>query len=491
MIPLTIVGFKLYHTVNYNRVMAVINKLIDETINEVLRKVTWPKTYVNKDTQKVYRPHNEEERRWVYEDTPTYVYISGGEGSGKTTALVIKTLERLRRGMSGMMVSPNLPHFRRSLFPEFMRWLPQSVVIEEHRRYFHPAWEPYRSFDLVVHNELGGFSKLTCVGGDNPIMLEGPNLNFAALDEIRGMPNDEILKVLTGRIRVPGPNGEPPQLFCASTPKMHWMFDYFGPLRPNDPYEEFKRNSYVIRLSTRDNIEAGNIDSSYTLRGASLTEAQKRVRLDGEWGEEDNPEAFLEDMVQWDSLVLPNLPPLRTKTDPKANYSDKIVLGVDGAVTRDYFAIVAVTRSPFNKDMLAVRHVKVWAPNKNKIDFSEVEKWIVNFCKQYNVVTLVYDVYQLHDMMQRLSNNRVVWCQEFGQTKSRTLADQGLYDMILRREIFHNGDLILREHIQNADVKLDPDLHKRRLVKRAQSLKIDAAVALSMASFEAKRLNLA
>lgn len=469
--------------------MPAITKLVEEAVNEALKTVEWPKQYINRDSKRPYKPHNEEEQKWVYEDRPLYLLVKGGEGSGKTVALSIKVLERLRRGMSGIMVSPNLPHFRRSLFPEFMRWLPRSVVHEDHQRYFHPVWEPYRSFDLVVHNEVGGFSRLTCVGGDNPLMLEGPNLNFAALDEIRGMPNDEILKVLTGRIRIPGPNGEPPQLFCSSTPSMHWMFEYFGPIEENDPYQEFKENSYVITLNTLDNIAAGNVDESYALRGASLTEAQKRVRVGGEWGEENNPEAFLEDIIQWDVLKT-DIPPLRLKRDPAATWSDKVVLGVDAAVTRDYFAVVGVSRAPFNREMLAVRQVKVWEPGKGKIDFDIVEKWIRQFCMRYNVATIVYDVYQLHDMMQRLMRERVAWCQEFGQTKSRSLADQSLYDMILRHEIFHDGNEILRNHIRNADAKMDVELHKRRIAKRAASLKIDAAVALSMAGFEALRLNL-
>jgi phage terminase large subunit-like protein len=54
--------------------------------------------------------------------------------------------------------------------------------------------------------------------------------------------------------------------------------------------------------------------------------------------------------------------------------------------------------------------------------------------------------------------------------------------------LLHNGDPTLREHIANANRKDDGD--KLRIVKRADHLKIDAAVAAAMACSEARRLNI-
>jgi phage terminase large subunit-like protein len=42
----------------------------------------------------------------------------------------------------------------------------------------------------------------------------------------------------------------------------------------------------------------------------------------------------------------------------------------------------------------------------------------------------------------------------------------------------------------NADAKIDDTGHKLRIVKRQSHLKIDAAVALSMAAYRALELNL-
>ena len=48
----------------------------------------------------------------------------------------------------------------------------------------------------------------------------------------------------------------------------------------------------------------------------------------------------------------------------------------------------------------------------------------------------------------------------------------------------------LRSHIDNADSKFDGEFHKRRIVKRIATRKVDAAVALSQAHYECLRLNL-
>src|ERR1051326_5404988 len=66
----------------------------------------WPDEYVNCDTGKSYEPHHEDERKFVYEDGPSNALARGGEGSGKSVAGIIKDLNRLRRGCTGIMVSP-------------------------------------------------------------------------------------------------------------------------------------------------------------------------------------------------------------------------------------------------------------------------------------------------------------------------------------------------------------------------------------------------
>ena len=70
------------------------------------------------------------------------------------------------------------------------------------------------------------------------------------------------------------------------------------------------------------------------------------------------------------------------------------------------------------------------------------------------------------------------------------MADSQLRDLIRDRRFWHRGEPDLLEHMQNANAKIDDQDSKIRIVKRADRLKIDLAVAASMGSHELLRLNL-
>jgi phage terminase large subunit-like protein len=62
----------------------------------------------------------------------------------------------------------------------------------------------------------------------------------------------------------------------------------------------------------------------------------------------------------------------------------------------------------------------------------------------------------------------------------RTEADTMLYKAFLSGQLLHGDSPVLREALDNANLERK-DEHRLRLVKRRGELKIDAAVALSMA----------
>lgn len=110
--------------------------------------------------------------------------------------------------------------------------------------------------------------------------------------------------------------------------------------------------------------------------------------------------------------------------------------------------------------------------------------------QEYNIVQVAYDPKQLEDMAGRLGKEGLAWFRSFNQATERLVADSQLRTMIRERRIVHSGEPTLRDHIQNANAKIDEEQHKIRIVKRAEQLKIDLAVALSMGSKECMRLNL-
>lgn len=172
------------------------------------------------------------------------------------------------------------------------------------------------------------------------------------------------------------------------------------------------------------------------------------------------------------------------KTDELCPPEAPVVVGIDAGVTNDCFAVVGVSRVG---DYVYVRFCQIWRPaHGTALDFSLPDKFLREKAAEFNIIQFAYDPYQLHDMATRMRNDGVGWWREFSQSQERLLADKALYDNIRDRRIRHNGNVDLREHIANANSKTEGD--KLRIVKRAEHLKIDACVALSMAHAEARRL---
>lgn len=154
-------------------------------------------------------------------------------------------------------------------------------------------------------------------------------------------------------------------------------------------------------------------------------------------------------------------------------------------------------RHPLFPDQVLTIYIQRWVPPiGGKIDFQGTEekpgpeRVIRRLIREYNVVQASYDAHELHDMMTRLAREEVCWFRPFDQGEKRLLADSQMRGLIRDRRFWHRGERELREHVQNADAKIDKEESKLRIVKREDSLKIDVLVAASMGSFETLRLNL-
>jgi len=262
----------------------------------------------------------------------------------------------------------------------------------------------------------------------------------------------------------------------------------YGPLLKNedgeieDPFEDFKNDTHVIRLRTQDN-EVNTVKGFAAMRGQSLTEQEKRILLEGEWEDPVDSARFLESMILWEHCFDPELQPFG-RHRPQ-------IMALDAGVSGDSFGMVSLGRHPADKKRTAVAHHKVWYPPKGgTIDFEEVENYIADYCKENAVIEICYDPYQLHYMQERLTKRRVAYCFDFNQGDMRLEADKMLFDTILSRTISHRNEHDLRVHVDNANRKLGPDDKRLRLVKRAKHLKIDLAVCLSMANYRCLSLNL-
>lgn len=457
--------------------------------------------YINRETGKRYQPHNVDEADFVYSDTPRRWLLKGGEGSGKSVAGIIKTLERLRRGCSGIMGSPNLVHFKKSLWPEFQRWCPINALHPKHRYRLEPEWEPTQPFRIVFKND----ATLLCGGFDSPGSWEGPNVNFAHFDEARHQPSSKMAKVLDGRCRIDGPNGDPPQWWITSTPRkerlstspesdeFHWLFQMFGPwvfTDKEDPFASFKLKSRVVTLKLEDNRD--NLSEGYSGdRSDSLSQSEEDILLNAEWADEENLQRFLPSILLWDACQE-NLPPLG-KREP-------LIIALDAATgrnssTSDCFTIDGITPHPKDKGRYALRISETWqAKAGSQIDFVGTdlhpgpETRLRQTIRDYNVLCVCFDPHQLISTAQRLEMEEGVWFDKFGQVSERLKSDRCLLDSIIRKEIAHNGDPVVRSHIDNADRKVDDFGSKFRIVKGRG--RVDHAVCVSMALWQIKDLAL-
>lgn len=172
---------------------------------------------------------------------------------------------------------------------------------------------------------------------------------------------------------------------------------------------------------------------------------------------------------------------------------------LDAAVSGDSFGVWMGCRhpDPLLHDQVLIRYARRWMPPPNgTIDFQGTEerpgpeRELRRLIKEYNIVEVGYDPFQLHDMATRLGREHLAWFRPFGQVGERLEADSDLRKLIFNRRIWHHGEPDLAEHIRNADAQEDKEDHKLRIVKRAEKMKIDLAVCTSMGCAELLRLNL-
>lgn len=212
----------------------------------------------------------------------------------------------------------------------------------------------------------------------------------------------------------------------------------------------------------------------YAQEAATLTPSEFARVHRNEWGTSTAP--FVP--IEWWDACRGDVPPISPY--------ESMVVAIDAAVTSDCFALVGVSR---REDLCYVRYVQVWYPPKGgRIDFAEPEAELRRLAAQYPVVEFTYDPMQMEDMAMRLRRDGVGHFRPFSQAGERLVADKALFDNIRDRRIMHSGEPDLREHILNSNQKAENE--KLRIVKRSEGGKIDAAVCLSMASSEAKRLNI-
>ena len=181
--------------------------------------------------------------------TTKFLYLSGGYGSGKTYALVMKAFQLmdLNQGVPGALLAPTTKMFRRDVLPTFRDIAADNGV---QFRWNSSAGELYfpdtDSTVYIYHGEDDGDS------------IAGSNVGWALVNEA-SLCSWMAVKALWARVRLK--RCIYPQIFMSGTPaEFNWVYQFF--------IEEQKRDRRIVYSSSRSNKHTAEwyvdmLDASY------------------------------------------------------------------------------------------------------------------------------------------------------------------------------------------------------------------------------------
>jgi phage terminase large subunit-like protein len=151
-------------------------------------------------------------------------------------------------------------------------------------------------------------------------------------------------------------------------------------------------------------------------------------------------------------------------------------VGIDMALRHDSVGIVYGQKD--ENEVISVKS-KIWLPNDEKyMDYQEIEAFVVELMKKYNVKEVAYDPAFFERSAQVLLD-RGVPMVNFPQTHSRMIPACGnAYDLIANGRVRHDGDTTFTDQVMSAAQRIT-DMGWR-LSKGRSKRKIDSCIAMVM-----------
>jgi hypothetical protein len=188
---------------------------------------------------------------------------------------------------------------------------------------------------------------------------------------------------------------------------------------------------------------------------------------------------------EWDRLAL-------TGEVFALKQGEKVTLGFDGSKSNDWTALVACR--VFDGCLFLI---KAWNPKNfpnDEVPREDVDAVVRSTFQRYDVVAFRADVKEFEayvdqwgrDFKRKLKVNATpgnpVAFDMRGQTKRFALDCERMYDAVVEREVFHDGNPIVRQHVLNARrYPTTFDAISIRKASKDSSKKIDAAVCCVLA----------
>lgn len=318
---------------------------------------------------------------------------------------------------------------------------------------------------------------------------EGLSPTFVAFDELHALPDRSLYDVMSLAM---GARRDPLMVIVTTAGV---MVDRFGqPTVCNQLYEYGKRvasreiedKTFGMSWYQPDNLEADPADHKARLQA----NPSLGVVLDPDDLDSALPPATPENEYRtkrlncWVTGAQSWLPfgvwPKCAKPERKVSQTEEVVLAFDGSWTNDSTALVGCTVE--GKHIFKVRawerppEAQAWV-----VPEGEVQEAVRKALADYNVVELVCDPSYWRKQMQDWADDLDAPVVEFPphMVSLMTPATREFYTAAIQGNLSHDGDPGLARHIGNAVIK--EDMRGARIVKQAQGLKIDLAVAAVMA----------
>jgi len=162
-----------------------------------------------------------------------------------------------------------------------------------------------------------------------------------------------------------------------------------------------------------------------------------------------------------------------------------ISVAVDAGIKHDCTAVVGCYYDPV-RGRVGVAFHKIWQPTKDDpIDLeTTVEQYVLELNRHFRIVSVVYDPTQLHRSMTTLKREGLPTI-EFSQHQKMIAATEHLYELFKSNALEAYPSDEIRDHIKYAMVENKGGGHIKLVRGKNIRYKIDAAVTLAMAAYDA------
>ena len=174
---------------------------------------------------------------------------------------------------------------------------------------------------------------------------------------------------------------------------------------------------------------------------------------------------------------------------------ESVCLGADGSRTWDTTVVAWASQGADGRVDVDARVFSVERPNAaahvfhkgGKIDFDDVESFIVDRFEMYDVLEAAYDPRYLDRSMEIVETRLPEACVFAVEPQSKHMRDalQTLFTLVAEGKLRHLGDPVVAAHLANASVERGHGSEIRRVRKIDQRKPIDAVPAIAMAIWRA------